>query len=179
MDYLCQLCDKEIIENESDHKNYIATLRKKDDESLYKKYVINKITLDEVDKILKDYVITHNKKFDIYFSYCELKIHFHNNSTRDLKTFCVHNIEIEKICQSLSYSIEYLESKGYKFQNINQMTISTISERCNMKYEFYTHPPMFPLETKLNTIIARNPQLLDQNTNHLLIRKYSHISLNI
>ena len=58
------------------------------------------------------------------------------------------------------------------------MTINIISHRCNMKYENYTHPPMFPLETKLN-IIAENPQLLDQNTNHLLIRKYSHISFNL
>ena len=38
---------------------------------------------------------------------------------------------------------------------------------------------MFPLETKLNKIIAKNPQLIDQNINHLLIRKYSHISINI
>ena len=38
---------------------------------------------------------------------------------------------------------------------------------------------MFPLETKLNKIIAKNPQLLDQNIKHLLIRKYSHISFNL
>ena len=48
-----------------------------------------------------------------------------------------------------------------------------------MKYEYYMHPPMFPLETKLNIIIAKSPQLLDQNINHLLIRKYTHISFNI
>ena len=29
-----------------------------------------------------------------------------------LKTECVHNIEIEKISQSLLYCIDYLESKG-------------------------------------------------------------------
>ena len=179
MDYLCQVCDREIIENESKYINYIATLRKKDDKSIYKKYVINKINLYEVDKVLKDYVNTHNKKFDIYFIYCEFKIQFDNNSTRHLKTDCVHNIEIEKISQCLLYCIEYFESKGYIFQNIIQMTFSTVSDRCNMKNEFYMHPPMFPLETKLNIIIAENPQLLDQNINHLLIRKYSHISFNI
>ena len=59
------------------------------------------------------------------------------------------------------------------------MTINTFSDRCNMNYEYYMQPPMFPLETKLNIIIAKNPQLLDQNLNHLLIRKYSHISFNI
>ena len=69
--------------------------------------------------------------------------------------------------------------KGYKFQNINQMTINTISDRCNMRYEYYIHPPMFPLETKLNINIGKNLRLLEQNINHLLIKKYSHISFNI
>ena len=178
MHLLCRVCDRKIIENESEYKNYIASLGKKDDNSIYKKYVINNIKLDEVDKILKDYISTHNKKFDIYFIYCELKIQFDNNSTRDLKTDCVHNIEIEKISQCLLHCIEYLESKGYKIRNINQMTINTISDRCNMKYGYYMYPPRFPLETKLNIIIAKNPQLLDQNTKHLFIRIFSHISFN-
>ena len=179
MDLLCRVCDRWIIANESEYKNYTATLHKKDDKSICKKYVINNFNLDEVDKILKDYVSTHNRKFDIYFVFCEFKIQFDNNSTRDLKTDCVHNIEIENISQCLIYCIEYLESKGYKFQNINQMTINTVSDRCNVKYEYYMQPPMFPLATKLNIIIARNPPLLDQTLNHLLIRKFSHISFNI
>ena len=59
------------------------------------------------------------------------------------------------------------------------MTINTISDRCNMTHEYYMHPPMFPLETKLNIISAKNPHLLDQNINNLIIRKYSHVSFNI
>ena len=65
MDLLCRVCDGDIIENESEYKNYIATLRKKDDKSIYEKYVIININLDEVDKILKDCVSTHIKKFNI------------------------------------------------------------------------------------------------------------------
>ena len=99
--------------------------------------------MDEVDKRLKNYGSTHNKKFNIYFIYCEFKIQFENNSTRDLKTECVHNREIENISQCLIYCIDYLESKGYKFQNINQMTINTVGDRCNMKYEYYMHPQCF------------------------------------
>ena len=135
--------------------------------------------MDEFDKKLKDYVSTHNKKFDNCFIYCEFKIQFDNNSTRDLETDCVHNTEIEKISQNLLNFFEYLESKGHKIQNINQMIINTDSDRCNMKYEYYMHPPMFPLETKLNIIIGKNPQLLDQKINILLIKKYSHISFII
>ena len=62
MDLLCPVCDREFIEKESEYKNYIATLRKKHDKSIYKKYAINNINLDEVDKILNDYVGTHIKK---------------------------------------------------------------------------------------------------------------------
>ena len=111
MDLLCRVCDRSIIENESEYKNYVATLRKNGDKSIYKKYVINNINLDEVDKISRDYVSTHNKNFDIYFIFCEFKIQFDNNSTRDLKTECVHKIEIKKISPCLLYCFEYLESK--------------------------------------------------------------------
>ena len=72
--------------------------------------------MDEVDKILNDYVSTHNKKFDIYFIYCEFKIQFDNKSTRDLATECVHNIESEKIYQSLIYCIECLILKVINFK---------------------------------------------------------------
>ena len=58
------------------------------------------------------------------------------------------------------------------------MTINKVSDRCNTDYEYYMHPPMFPLETKLNINIAKNPQLLYQNIKHFLIGKYSHISFN-
>ena len=34
MDILCKVCDKDIIENESQYKNYITTLCKKDDKSI-------------------------------------------------------------------------------------------------------------------------------------------------
>ena len=169
MDYLCQVCDQEIIQNECEYKNYKATVRKKDDKSIYKKYAINNVNLDEVDKILNDYVSTHNKKFDIYFIYCEFKIQFDNNSLIDIKSEYVRNIENVKIIQCLKYSIECHKLKGYKFHNIIQMTINTVSDRCNMKYEYSIHPPMFPLETNLNIIFAKNPRLLDQNINHILL----------
>ena len=79
MDLLCRVCDRDIIENESEYKNYLATLRKKDDKSIYEKYAIININLDEVHKILKDCVSTHIKKFNIYFIYCEFKKQFDKN----------------------------------------------------------------------------------------------------
>ena len=134
--------------------------------------------MDECGKILNDYVSTHNKKFDICFIFCEFKIQFDNSFTAGLKTNCERNKEIGKISQRFLNCIESLESKGYKFHNVNQMTINTFSDRCNMKYEQYMHPPRKPLKTKIKMIIAENPQLIDLNINHLLIRKNSHLSFD-
>ena len=63
MELLCPVWDRSIIENESEYENYLSTMRKKDDKSLYEIYAINNINLDEVDKIICDFVTSHNKKF--------------------------------------------------------------------------------------------------------------------
>ena len=43
MDLLCEVCDLEILENESERNKYLATLRKRIDKSIYNKYTINNI----------------------------------------------------------------------------------------------------------------------------------------
>ena len=137
--------------------------------------------MDEVDKILKDYVSTHNKKFDIYFIYCEFKIQFHKDFYTYLTTSYVYNKEIEKINQCLLFCVECTESKGYDFHKINQLTINIISDRSNITYEIYVNNPMPMVARPKILIIAKNPQLiisLDGNKNHHLIRKYSHIPFN-
>ena len=63
MDLLCKVCDQSIIQNESEYYEYPATLRKENDKSLYEKYNINNVDLDELDKLLNDYITTRNKKF--------------------------------------------------------------------------------------------------------------------
>ena len=40
MSLLCEVCDRSIIENQSEYYNYLATLRKKDDKSFYKKMLL-------------------------------------------------------------------------------------------------------------------------------------------
>ena len=67
MSLLCKKCDRSIIENELQYNKYLATLRKENDKSLYNKYSINNVNLDEVNKILNDYISTHNKSFKFYF----------------------------------------------------------------------------------------------------------------
>ena len=76
MEFPCNVCDRSIIEQELKYYEYLATLRKIDDKSLYRKFTINNVDLEEVNKILNDYISTHNKYFDYYFKICEFVAEF-------------------------------------------------------------------------------------------------------
>ena len=89
---LCPVCDRSIIENEFEYNEYITILRKKDDKKLNENYSIDKINLDEVDKILSDYITTHKKFFLLVR--CELVLEFDNKSTTNIQTNCCYNMVI-------------------------------------------------------------------------------------
>ena len=40
MEFRCNVCDRSILENESEFKEYLATLRKKNDKSFFKKILL-------------------------------------------------------------------------------------------------------------------------------------------
>ena len=115
MDLLCKICDRSIIENQSEYMNYLTTLRKKDDKSLYEKYTINNIILDEVNKVLNDYISNHNKYFDFYFINCEFIIEFDNNFLANRKSNFFYNTDIIIIKKNLIYDIDCFKSRGHKF----------------------------------------------------------------
>ena len=174
MDLLCPVCDRSIIENESEYNKKLASLRKENDISIYKNYVINNGNLDDVDKILNDYVSIHNKKFNLCLIKCESSITL-DNFTTNIETNYVHNLESYKIKGDLLYYIDCMKLEGYNFCNINRMSINIVSDSCKMTYECYTRKPLHPLETKINIVIAKNPELIDENINRILIRTKSHI----
>ena len=80
MKLLCKVCDKSVIENESQNNNYIATLTKEHDKSFYKNYTIINPNLNELDKKLNDYITQLNKNFDIYSIDCEFDIVYRNTN---------------------------------------------------------------------------------------------------
>ena len=148
MDLFCEVCDRSIIENESEYMNYLATLLKKDD-SLYKK-IINNVNLDEVDEILNDYISFHNENSDLYFVNCEFVIEFDNNFTGNVETNYLYNIDdiIIKIKAYLLYWIDCYKSRGFISYNINRINVKTIIDRCNMTYKHYNNQPMSMCESK-------------------------------
>ena len=125
-------------------------------------------------KIFNDYITNHNKNFDFYFINCEFQIATDNRLV-NIEINFHHNTDYINL---KSYLCFYTESHGINFFNINNMIINTISCLCNMTYKYYLNNPMSMLERRINFIINKNPELinnLDRSKNHPLIRKYSYI----
>ena len=135
MDLPCRVCDREIMEIESENEKYLATCRKKDDKSIYKKYIINNINLNEVDKTIKYYISHLNKKFVIYFFKSDFQIHFDDNFIAHIEIDYHYNNDTRNIKSYLLFYIDSCEFAGYKFKNINRMIINIVSDRCNMTKE--------------------------------------------
>ena len=141
---------------------------------VYKKNIFNNVNLDEVNKILNAYISTHYKKFHFCFLKCEYVIEFDNNSIANINSSYFYKTDIINKNRYLLYDIDCFKSKGSKFYNINQMTVNSISDRCNMTYENYTKNLMHMVESRLNLNVAKNPSLInsfDRNKKHPLIRK--------
>ena len=137
--------------------------------------------MDELDKILSNYISHHNKKFDFYFFNCEFEKEFGNNFTAIVEINYHYNRNFKYEKSSLLCYIDSFKSGRYKFSNINHLTINTINCMCNMTYEHYKNKPTHSVERRINMISAKNPQLinaLDRNKPHPLINKYSHIPFN-
>ena len=159
--------------HEIKYNNYLSSLVKNDNKFIYIKYIINKVDINNFEKLFNDYITNHNKKFDFYYINCEFQIAT-DNRLLNIEINFHHNTDYINI---KSYLFFYTESHRIKFFNINQMIINTFSCLCNMAYKYYLTCPMSMLERRINYIINKNPELIkvfDRNKNHPLIRKYSH-----
>ena len=73
---------------------------------LNKKYTINNINLDEVIKVLNDYISTHNRKFDFHFINFEFVIEIDNNFIANKETKYLYNTDIINMN---TYLINYID----------------------------------------------------------------------
>ena len=90
--------------------------------------------MEEFDKILNDYITAHYNKFNFCFINCEFKVELDYNFTSNVENKYFHSMDIKDIKKQLLYYNDCFKSRGYKFYNINQMTINSINDRSNMTY---------------------------------------------
>ena len=175
---LCQNCDYEIFNDKDEFNYYLASLHKKYDRGLYYNYKINNINLNNINKIFDYYINIHNEKFDIYFINCIIQIRINNNIIANLEIINHYNSDYINIEYYLSLYLNSCEKAGYKIDNINYIIINITSCVCNIKFKHYKDKPMSMFERRINCIITKNPQLINLNHNHPLIRKYPNNIFN-
>ena len=134
-----------------------------------------------MEEILKKFVDDYNKKFEFYLVFCKWKLHF-SDTIINIKSDRLYNIKLKyatwNLRTNLISKIEYFDSEGYKFFHISEMNIIFITDLRNMTYEHYLRIPKSMLEWTIIKKLANNPKLIKAfniNSNHPLIRKYSHI----
>ena len=177
-DILCQVCDYKIFNDTNELNHYLASFHKRYDRSLYYKYTINNINLNNINKKFDYYITIHNEKFDMYFINCVIQIKFNNNMIANLEINNHYNTDYVNVENYLSVYLKSCGNAGYFFSNINHMIINITSCICNNRHKHYKDKPMSMSERRINYIITKNPQLINQNHNHPLIRKYLNIKFN-
>ena len=150
MDYLCQTCDDFFYDN----------------------YSINNPYLNDIDKIINNYVTSYNKKFDIYSIKCDFYLVFNDDFKIHIETHYVHNKDnLTKIKTELLAWTEHFKFEGYSFCHINEMIIKTITDKHWITYNTYMQQPMPMVERRFNYVFGECPYLIRA----LERNKYPHI----
>ena len=123
--------------------------------SFYTKYIVKNINIDEFNKIFSYYITSHSKKLNFYYIDCEFGIHFDNNYTANVEIVYHYTTDYINIKSNLLFYIDSCELAGYKFSNINEMIINTISCKCNVSYKYYINLPMSMLERRIIFLLLK------------------------
>ena len=173
-DLFCENCNNDLFKNSNNLNDYLNNIQKEIDNNICLKIVTN-IDLNDVNKILNNYIEIHDKKFIVYNIKCIFDISFDDNDIYELETSCIHNKEIYKLIFQLQYFIDMiLKTEGKNFKKINQMSIYILGDKCNMTDEFSKYMRYSSIERKINQLPNKN-----QLSNNILIKNKSHIIFNI
>ena len=91
---------------------------------------------------------------------CEFKIEIDTNFTTNIETNFCYNIDANNIKSYLLYYIIHFRCRGYQVFSINQMTIKTFSDRCNMTCGYH-----LAVERRIIMNIGKNLQLRNSINN--------------
>ena len=164
---------------DSEYNPPISLTHNQTENPFRKKHTIKNPNFFDVDKMFKDYITNHNKKYKLFPAKCDIKLIFNNDPLKPIliETDFFHTTLIN-LRRYLLYKIDNFIEKGYTFPQIDEMYITTINDKMFMTYNYYITCPMPAVELKLNMILSENPHLIKSlNILHIdpLIQKYSYI----
>ena len=144
------------------------------------KHSIKNRNLFVIDKISKENIANHNKKYNRFLIKCDFELFFKNDFSKPIHTETdfygnTNPINLERY---LLYHIDDFIEKGHIFSHIDEMNTTTVNDEMYMTYNYYIKHPMPAVGLKLNMIFSKNPNLIKspyRSHIHPLIRKHSHI----
>ena len=108
-------------------------------------------------------MIDHNKKFNHYFLKGDFKVVFNNN--QDGKNLITGNNNITTNISWSNYlrkTIDSSKEEGYDFKYIAEMDIISLAHKRDMTYDFYLKHYKSAFEWKLNALINKDKNLINQ-----------------
>ena len=133
--------------------------------------------IDDYDDICYAYIIEDNKNYDYFFIKRNFKWVFNDNqNSPGIESNIFSNktmISWEKFLDNV-----FDDFKEYNFNHIEEMNIITISNKKDMAFDFYIKHNMPMMEWKLNAMINKNKNLINnfpKNWRHPLNRKFKNV----
>ena len=162
MDYYhCEICDM-AIKPKSKSRHFKSIIHKKLAKHKHIKLTIDNPNLDDIDKIIYNYINEYDKKYGYYYIRCEFKLVFSNmegyavasSILKDNNTMFSWKILVEK-------AINNFIKDGYIFSHISKINCTLICNERNMTYKHYLQQPKSMLEWEINAIVNRNKKLIN------------------
>ena len=175
--FICKLCDKSI-KIKSKKKHITSRYHKSLSMSINSRYSATDPDFLHIDNILKNYVLDYNKKFAFYLIICKWTLHFSDIIVSvKSNTWCIISAGF-LIRNFLLSKIKKFEIYEHKLSHISKMNITFIADLTNMTHEHYLKQPKPMVEWKLNSLLAKIPELIEKfgSRFHPIIRKYQHIN---
>ena len=137
---------------------------------------LKNVDIKDVDGILYLYMKDHYKKFNHYLLKGQSKLVFNDNQyCKYLITGMIDNTTNKSWSNCLREAIDSLKTDGYDFDHMAEMSIITLAYKANMTYVFYLKHNMPAFEWKLNAMINKDKNLINnfpRNWRHTINTKF-------
>ena len=174
MRYYCNICLRDIKKNSK--YSHLNSKSHKEFEN-YEHIILSfkNIDIKDVDEVLYLYMKDYNKKYIQYLLKGQFKLVFNIQTSKYLMTDMINNTTNISWWNYLREAIDRLKTEGYHFDHIAEMDIITLAHKRDMAYDFYLKHNMSAFEWKLNALINKDKNLINQfpqKWRHLIITRF-------
>ena len=156
MTYYCKFCDKSI-KNKAKYNHSKSITHKTLDESVLRRYIVPNPIFDQIDEIMKRYIIIYNKKHEKYSLSCVLKLLTTANRVRYIRN---NTKLIWTSIFSKNSILSRIDQDRYWFTHIYELRITFSSSSRDITYDYYLKKSISMCEFRLDQKLDKNPRLI-------------------